>query len=180
MASLRGRYFSARDINFINSINAELMGDIIETIVTVFKIAASETRVNLYGESAPSEGKTFYPGIDISSLIDRADITGEDDGFGPDRDQDVVFKFREKMCQQVNFFPQIGDIISAGYGSTSSVKTDGTLWTWGSNASGQIGDNTVVSRSSPVQVGALTNWFRVVAGSGTTSTLGFNLAITRG
>ena len=111
MASLRGRYFSARDINFINSINAELMGDIIETIVTVFKIAASETRVNLYGESAPSEGKTFYPGIDISSLIERADITGEDDGFGPDRDQDVVFKFREKMCQQVNFFPQIGDII---------------------------------------------------------------------
>jgi len=62
MASLRGRYFSARDINFINSINAELMGDIIETLVTVFKIAASETKVNLYGESAPSEGKTFYPG----------------------------------------------------------------------------------------------------------------------
>jgi len=50
MASLRGRYFSARDINFINSINAELMGDIIETLVTVFKIAASETKVNLYGE----------------------------------------------------------------------------------------------------------------------------------
>jgi len=54
MASLRGRYFSARDINFINSINAELMGDIIETLVTVFKIAASETKVNMYGESAPS------------------------------------------------------------------------------------------------------------------------------
>jgi len=111
MASLRGRYFSARDINFINSINAELMGDIIETLVTVFKIAASETKVNLYGESAPSEGKTFYPGIDISCLIDRGDISGEDEGFGPDRDQTVVFKFREKMCQQVNFFPQIGDIV---------------------------------------------------------------------
>jgi len=71
MASLRGRYFSARDINFINSINAELMGDIIETLVTVFKIAASETKVNMYGESAPSEGKTFYPGIDISCLIEK-------------------------------------------------------------------------------------------------------------
>jgi len=111
MASLRGRYFSARDINFINSINAELMGDIIETIVTVFKIAASETRVNLYGESAPSEGKVFYPGIDLTSIIDRGDISGEDEGFGPDRDQDVVFKFREKMCQQINFFHKIGDII---------------------------------------------------------------------
>jgi len=89
MASLRGRYFSARDINFINSINAELMGDIIETLVTVFKIAASETKVNLYGESAPSEGKTFYPGIDISCLIDRGDISGEDEGFGPLGGQDT-------------------------------------------------------------------------------------------
>jgi len=74
MASLRGRYFSARDINFINSINAELMGDIIETLVTVFKIAASETKVNLYGESAPSEGKTFYPGIDWVDKIPRVTV----------------------------------------------------------------------------------------------------------
>ena len=109
--SLFGRYFSERDLKFINSINAELMGDIIETIVTVFKVAASETRVNLYGESAPAEGKSFYPGIDLSSLIERADTSGEDEGFGPDRDQTVVFKFRERVCQEVNFFPQIGDIV---------------------------------------------------------------------
>ena len=57
MASLRGRYFSARDINFINSINAELMGDIIETIVTVFKIAASETKVR---GRAKKSASTFF------------------------------------------------------------------------------------------------------------------------
>ena len=111
MSSLRGRYFSERDLRLINSVNAELMGDIIETIVTVFKIAAAETKTNIYGESSPSDGKSFYPGIDISAIIDRGDINGEDEGFGPDRNQDVVFKFREKMCRQINFFPQIGDII---------------------------------------------------------------------
>jgi hypothetical protein len=34
-----GRYFSPRDLNMIGSINAELMGDIIENVVQIFKIA---------------------------------------------------------------------------------------------------------------------------------------------
>jgi alpha-tubulin suppressor-like RCC1 family protein len=42
--------------------------------------------------------------------------------------------------------------------SSFAIKTDGTLWTWGSNNAGQLGSGTIVSRSSPVQVGALTNW----------------------
>ena len=41
---------------------------------------------------------------------------------------------------------------------SSAVKTDGTLWMWGSNASGQLGLNDTVNRSSPVQVGTDTNW----------------------
>ena len=47
---------------------------------------------------------------------------------------------------------------------TTAIKTDGTLWTWGFNGQGQLGDNTVVNKSSPVQtVSAGTNW-RLVAG----------------
>jgi alpha-tubulin suppressor-like RCC1 family protein len=45
-----------------------------------------------------------------------------------------------------------------------AIKTDGTLWAWGSNAYGQIGDNTSTNRSSPVQVGTLTNWATVSNG----------------
>jgi alpha-tubulin suppressor-like RCC1 family protein len=37
-------------------------------------------------------------------------------------------------------------------GSVTAFKTDGTLWAWGSNVVGQIGDNTSINRSSPVQV----------------------------
>jgi alpha-tubulin suppressor-like RCC1 family protein len=44
----------------------------------------------------------------------------------------------------------------------SAIKTDNTLWAWGLNSSGQIGDNTVVNRSSPVQIGTDTNWSKVV------------------
>jgi alpha-tubulin suppressor-like RCC1 family protein len=48
---------------------------------------------------------------------------------------------------------------------TVATKTDGTLWTWGTNAYGQLGDNTTVNKSSPVQIGASTNWARIAAGN---------------
>jgi alpha-tubulin suppressor-like RCC1 family protein len=46
----------------------------------------------------------------------------------------------------------------------SSIKTDGTLWAWGSNGSGRLGDGTVSSKSSPIQIGALTSWTQASAG----------------
>jgi len=35
---------------------------------------------------------------------------------------------------------------------THAIKTDGTLWTWGYNNAGQLGDSSKTTRSSPVQV----------------------------
>lgn len=49
---------------------------------------------------------------------------------------------------------------------TAAVKTDGTLWAWGSNTSGQLGLGDLTARSSPVQVGLQTNWAKVVAMGG--------------
>jgi len=48
--------------------------------------------------------------------------------------------------------------------TTLAVKTDGTLWGWGKNSSGQLGLNTTANRSSPVQIGALTSWSAVTSG----------------
>jgi alpha-tubulin suppressor-like RCC1 family protein len=57
--------------------------------------------------------------------------------------------------------------ISCGSNHTLSIKTDGTLWAWGfsSPSGGQIGDNTVIPRSSPVQIGTLTTWSSISAGN---------------
>ena len=52
-----------------------------------------------------------------------------------------------------------------------SVKTDGTLWAWGQNASGCLGLGNATNYSSPVQVGALTNWLDVSATYRTTLAL---------
>jgi hypothetical protein len=108
---LRGRYFSQRDLNLVAQFNAELMGDIVEVLVQIFKIAPNETKTNIYGETAAESGKWYLPAIQISALVERADMAADYDDFGPNRSQDYVFKMREKMLKEVNFYPEIGDIV---------------------------------------------------------------------
>jgi alpha-tubulin suppressor-like RCC1 family protein len=56
--------------------------------------------------------------------------------------------------------------VAAGGFHTSAIKTDGTLWTWGSNNSGRLGDNTTTQRNTPVTTFAGgTNWKQVDCGS---------------
>jgi alpha-tubulin suppressor-like RCC1 family protein len=42
--------------------------------------------------------------------------------------------------------------VGCGYEHTCGVKTDGTLWCWGRNNIGQLGDGTTTDRLTPVQV----------------------------
>ena len=46
----------------------------------------------------------------------------------------------------------------SGGGHFSAIKTDGTLWCWGYNSSGRLGQNNRTHYSSPVQVGSDTTW----------------------
>jgi hypothetical protein len=42
--------------------------------------------------------------------------------------------------------------IAGGYWYTVALKSDGTLWAWGNNLDGQLGDGTNEHRYSPVQI----------------------------
>ena len=60
--------------------------------------------------------------------------------------------------------------IACGTGTVVASKTDGTLWMWGGNGVGQLGQNTnTISRSSPIQVPG-TSWSNVAVGGENTST----------
>jgi alpha-tubulin suppressor-like RCC1 family protein len=75
--------------------------------------------------------------------------------------------------------------VTCGNSLTAAIKADGTLWTWGLNSSGQLGDNGIVKKSSPVQTTAFgSNWKQVSCGGqhiaaiktdGTLWTWGYNL-----
>jgi alpha-tubulin suppressor-like RCC1 family protein len=54
--------------------------------------------------------------------------------------------------------------IDAGAGHNLALTDTGVLYAWGFNQRGQIGDGTVISRSSPVTVvGGITNWSTIIA-----------------
>ncbi len=39
---------------------------------------------------------------------------------------------------------------------SAALKSDGTVWTWGNNRTGQLGDGTLINRPTPVKVSGLT------------------------
>ena len=62
--------------------------------------------------------------------------------------------------------------ISCGYRHTAAIKTDGTLWTWGLNTYGELGDNTINGRASPVQtIAGGTNWSQVSCSGNNTAAI---------
>jgi alpha-tubulin suppressor-like RCC1 family protein len=54
--------------------------------------------------------------------------------------------------------------VSAGLGHSLGIKTDGSLWAWGRNDSGQLGDGTTTNRHSPIRIGNESNWVSFSAG----------------
>ncbi|HEX3028454.1 MAG TPA: hypothetical protein VHT34_03930, partial [Clostridia bacterium] len=54
---------------------------------------------------------------------------------------------------------------AAGGSHTVALKKDGTVWSWGSNESGQLGDGTTKNKSKPVQVVGLKSVISVGAGA---------------
>mgnify|MGYP000968889566 CR=1 FL=1 len=45
--------------------------------------------------------------------------------------------------------------VSCGINHSMAIKKDGTLWTWGVNSNGQLGDNSTTNRNAPVQISSV-------------------------
>jgi alpha-tubulin suppressor-like RCC1 family protein len=54
--------------------------------------------------------------------------------------------------------------LAAGSGHSVALRNDGSVWTWGANHNGQLGDGTTVTRLTPVQVAGLAGVMAVAAG----------------
>ncbi len=69
-----------------------------------------------------------------------------------------------KLAFQVKGLSNVAQV-SAGYHQSLALKADGTVWAWGNNDQGQLGDGTTISRRTPVQVSGLTNVTYISSGN---------------
>jgi hypothetical protein len=98
----------SRDVSLFNTINRELINDIIQTEVGYYKFALERTTSNVYGESM---GKMFYEPVRIACLIDRQDQSWSSDDFGSDIDQALNFRFLKQELKDINLVAEVGDIL---------------------------------------------------------------------
>jgi len=64
------------------------------------------------------------------------------------------YSFVQEITSSSNWYS-----ISAGFCTSTGIKSDGTLWAWGANNFGQVGDSSLVNASSPVQeISSSTSW----------------------
>ena len=97
-----------RDISLFDHINRELIIDIIDTVITVYKINAYETKEDLYGEAL---NRVYFPDVTVAGLIEHDAPNIENDEFGTDITQNITIKFHKNSLEDFGLYPEIGDII---------------------------------------------------------------------
>ena len=61
--------------------------------------------------------------------------------------------------------------ICAGRGYSLALKSDGSLWAWGKNSTGQLGDGTTNDIYTPTMIGTNRNWRTIAAGAVTSAAI---------
>ena len=55
-------------------------------------------------------------------------------------------------------------MVSAGADHSMALRSDGSVWAWGQNNDGQLGDGTKTNRATPVRVPGITGAFGLGGG----------------
>ena len=103
-------FLPSKEVRMIDSMNEELIDEIIGQSVDIYKVNIENTDENLYGESTT---KYYDVGFRVNCLIDFTEpevIQGE---FGSDVDSSINMYFqRENLSSgSLNFYPEMGDIV---------------------------------------------------------------------
>lgn len=97
-----------RDISLFTTLNKELIVDIIDIEVSVFKLALEQNKTNIYEEN---DNKIYYSGVRIPCLINRS---GQQYNFSNptiDFSQPIEFQFLRDILLDFEIVVEVGDLI---------------------------------------------------------------------
>tara|TARA_R100000322_G_scaffold96685_1_gene60914 strand:+ start:353 stop:817 length:465 start_codon:yes stop_codon:yes gene_type:complete len=97
-----------KEVNLIDSMNEELIDEIVGQTVDIYKISVEDTDENLYGESST---KYYNEGFRVNCLINWSEPSVDQDEFGPDVNTSVELYFHRTTLEEAGFYPEIGDIV---------------------------------------------------------------------
>ena len=95
-------FHGQRDASLVHKINMELIVDIIDTEVALYKLSLDNTKTNIYDES---DKKIYLQPVKIPALINRQEQTFEGTEFGQD------FGFIRELLKEVETYVEVGDVI---------------------------------------------------------------------
>ncbi len=144
------RFLLRRDQDFFQSISREIVDDVIDTLVKIYKISVYESRTNIYGESL---NKLYSEPIEVAAVIERSDTEQRYEGFLPDTNQTVRFRFNRFTLEEIGVWLDVGDIIyhNDAYFEISNVNED-QLIGGRSDSKFSVVVDTFMSRISTLQI----------------------------
>ena len=90
-------------------------------------------------------------------VTETSSITAEDDF--------DVLGYQRTAAEDWELYSSTKNVqVAAGYEHVLVLKENGTVWSWGRNNEGELGDNTQETRSVPKQIIGLTNIVQIAAG----------------
>ena len=111
MSQTKPFFVPQKEFDLINSMNEELIDEIVGQSVDVYKVNIDRTDENVYGESTT---KYYDVGFRVNCLIlyNEPEIIHQD-GFGADSNANIEMYFqRENLASgSLNFYPEMGDIV---------------------------------------------------------------------
>ena len=97
-----------RDIALFKNINRELINDIVQQQLGIYKLELSATTSNIYGEALE---KIYKDPVLINGLILRGNQNITDDEFGSDLSRDFQFALLRDDLVDIDLVCEIGDIV---------------------------------------------------------------------
>jgi len=103
-------FIPQKEIDLINSINEELIDEVVGQSVDIYKVSIDETEENLYGESTT---KYYEIGFRVNCLINFSEPVVEQSEFGSDVNSNIEMYFQRANLASgsLNFYPEVGDIV---------------------------------------------------------------------
>ena len=110
MSQTKPFFVARKEFDLINSMNEELIDEVVGQSVDIYKVSVENTDENIYGESTT---KYYEVGFRVNCLIMYNEPEIVQDEFGADNNSNIEMYFqRENLASgSLNFYPEAGDIV---------------------------------------------------------------------